>query len=356
MSDVSGSRPDPRRHLRESGVGEAATVSTGALLDQAVESAEEYLDAALLAGDPEEIARTPVRSNTRLITRRFLRHRLAVVSLVVLLLIGALAAFASVVSPYEFNPPLTPAVLDESREPPSWDHLFGTDKLGRDQFTRVLYALQKSLLVGLGVALLSVLLGVVVGALAGYYGGWVDSLLMRFTDLVLVLPALAVLLILAKNPEPSFFGLFDLPPATEVTGMILVISILGWMAMARIVRGEFLSLREKEFVEAARASGASGTRIIVRHLLPNALGPIVVFATLEVGLAILTEATLSFLGAGIELPDVSLGNLISDAEDTVGTDLAYLILFPGLVLFLIVLCVNFVGDGLRDALDPKASR
>jgi peptide/nickel transport system permease protein len=136
--------------------------------------------------------------------------------------------------------------------------------------------------------------------------------------------------------------------------MIVIIALLGWMAMARIVRGEFLSLREKEFVEAARAAGASGPRIIVRHLLPNALGPIIVFATLEVGLAILTEATLSFLGAGIELPDVSLGNMISDAEDTVGTDLAYLIIFPGFILFLIVLCVNFIGDGLRDALDPRA--
>jgi peptide/nickel transport system permease protein len=335
---------DPRRRLRESGAGEAAAVSTSALLDSAVETGEEIIDAA------------PIRSNTRLVARRFFRHKLAVASLALLLLIGALAAFASVVSPYDFNPPLTTEVLDEARQPPSWDHLFGTDKLGRDQFTRVLHALQKSLLVGLGVAVLSVAIGVTVGAIAGYRGGWVDSLLMRFTDLFLVLPALAVLLILAKNPEPSLFGLFDLPPATEVWGMIIVISILGWMAMARIVRGEFLSLREKEYVDAARAAGASGPRIVVRHLLPNAIGSIVVFATLEVGLAILTEATLSFLGAGIELPDVSLGNLISDAEDTVGTDLSYLILFPGLVLFLIVLCVNFVGDGLRDALDPKATR
>jgi len=346
MSDVSsgpGRRGDPRRHLREAGVGEAATVSTGVLLDAAVETGEETVETA------------PVRSNLRLVARRFLRHRLAVASLVVLLLIAALAALAPVVSPYDYNPPLTNEVLDQARQPPSWDHLFGTDRLGRDQLTRVLYALQKSLLVGIGVALLSVAIGVTIGAIAGYRGGWVDALLMRFTDLVLVLPALAVLLILAKNPEPSFFGLFDLPPATEVPGMILVISVLGWMAMARIVRGEFLSLREKEFVEAARAAGASGTRIVVRHLLPNAVGPIVVFATLEVGLAILTEATLSFLGAGIELPDVSLGNLIADAEDTVGTDLSYLLVFPGLVLFLVVLCVNFVGDGLRDALDPRAT-
>jgi peptide/nickel transport system permease protein len=192
--------------------------------------------------------------------------------------------------------------------------------------------------------------------MAGFYGGMTDGALMRFTDLVLVVPELAVLLIVAKNPDPSFFGVFHFPPATTVPGMILILAALGWMAIARIVRGEFLSLREKEYVEAARAAGASGPRIILRHLLPNAIGPIVVFATLEVGLAILAEATLSFLGAGIQLPDVSLGNLISDAESTVGTDLAYLIIFPGMTLFLIVLCVNFVGDGLRDALDPKATR
>jgi peptide/nickel transport system permease protein len=333
-----------RERLRESGVGEAATVSTGALLDETVDVGQELVDHG------------PIGSQPRLVARRFFGHRLATIALVVLLVISALAVFADVVSPYDVNPPLTSEVLDGAREGPSWDHLFGTDKLGRDQFTRVLHALQKSLLVGLGVAALSVLIGVTIGAAAGFYGGWIDTLLMRFTDLFLVLPALAVLLIVAKNPEPSFFGIFDLPPATEVSGMIVIIALLGWMAMARIVRGEFLSLREKEFVEAARAAGASGPRIIVRHLLPNALGPIIVFATLEVGLAILTEATLSFLGAGIELPDVSLGNMISDAEDTVGTDLAYLIIFPGFILFLIVLCVNFIGDGLRDALDPRAVR
>jgi len=348
VSDLREFRPEDRRteqeRIREGGEGLAGAAGTSALLDLGVEAGDE------LSVGP------PVRSQWHLVGRRFLRHKLAVISLVILLLLGLMAVFADVIAPYEFNPRLDAATLKEAREPPSRDHLFGTDKLGRDQFTRVLYALQKSLQVGIGVALVSVLLGATIGALAGYYGGWIDQGLMRFTDLVLVLPALAVLLILAKNPDPSFFGIVDLPPATEVNGMIIIISILSWMAMARIVRGEFLSLREKEYVEAARAAGASGPRIIVRHLLPNAIGSIVVFATLSVGLAILTEATLSFLGAGIQLPDVSLGNLISDAEDTVGTDLSYLILFPGLVLFLIVLCVNFVGDGLRDALDPKATR
>lgn len=341
------SRHEPPRgpeHLRESGAAAGAVVGTAVLLDEAIETGQ------VLVSD------APIRSQTRLILRRFLRHRVAVAALVILLLLAALAILINVVSPYEFNPLITPKLLAGARHGPSLDHLFGTDKLGRDMFTRVFTALQKSLQIGLGVALMSALIGVTIGALAGYYKGWIDALLMRVTDLVLVLPSLAVLLIIASNPQPTFFGLFDLPPATEVGGMVVILSLLGWMPMARIVRGEFLSLREKEFVEAAEAAGASGPRIIIRHLLPNAVGPIVVFATLEVGLAILEEATLSFLGAGIQLPDVSLGNLISEAEGTVGTKLAYLIIFPGLLLFIVVLCVNFVGDGLRDALDPKAVR
>ena len=341
--------PDEQRRVREGGAGTASPAGTSALLDTAIATADASF-ADIEAGAP------PVRSSWRLVARRFFRHKIATIALVVLVLVGLAATFASVVSPYEFNPTITPEVLEEARQPPSWEHPFGTDKLGRDQLTRVLHALQKSLQIGLGVALLSVVIGVIVGSIAGFYGGITDGALMRYTDLFLVIPELAVLLIVAKNPEPSFFGVFDLPPATEVSGMILILAALGWMAIARIVRGEFLSLREKEYVEAARAAGASGPRIILRHLLPNTVGPIVVFATLEVGLAILAEATLSFLGAGIQLPEVSLGNMISDAESTVGTDLAYLILFPGLTLFLVVLCVNFVGDGLRDALDPKATR
>jgi len=332
----------PQARVREAGGGEMAAVATSALVDLTVESGP--------------FGTGPIGRPGSDVGRRFFRHRLAAASLVILIVLGGLAAFAGVVSPYPENPTLTRAVLAGGRQQPTWSHPFGTDKTGRDQLTLVLHALQKSLLVGLGVALLSTVVGVTIGALAGTRGGWLDSLLMRFTDLVLVLPALAVLLIVAKNPEPTFFGLFEFPPATEVGGMILILAALGWMPMARIVRGELLSLREREYVEGARASGASELRIALRHLLPNAIGAIIVFATLEVGLAILTEATLSFLGAGIQPPDVSLGNLIADAEDTVGTSLSYLIIFPGFVLFLVVLCVNFVGDGLRDALDPHRSR
>jgi len=294
---------------------------------------------------------TAVRGPTT-VWRRFRSRRAAMIGAVLLGLVVVAAVAAPLLTPYSPRPALDRTTLAQAREAPSWSHLMGTDKLGRDQFTRVLFGLRVSLLVGFGVALVSVVIGVAVGAWAGWRRGWVDSLLMRFTDLFLVVPSLVVLLIVASNPSPTFFGLFDLPPATGVPGMVLILAALGWMPMARIVRGEFLALRERDFVEAARAAGSSGWRIVRTHLLPNVVGPIVVFATLMVGFAILDEAVLSFLGAGIQPPAVSLGQMISDAEDTVGTSLAYLILYPGLVLFVLVLAVNLIGDGLRDALDP----
>jgi peptide/nickel transport system permease protein len=286
--------------------------------------------------------RTRPRTQWQIIRRRFLHHKLAVGASVVLLVIAFLAIFAPLVAPYAVNPTLDAGTLAGARQGPSWAHWFGTDKLGRDQLTRVLYATRVSLLVGFGVAVVATVLGVVLGALAGYSRGWIDQGLMRLTDLFFVLPPVAVLLLLG-----TAYG-------TTVPGMILVLSVLAWMSMARIVRGELLSLREREFVEAARASGATAPRIIVRHMLPNVIGPVLVFFTLILGVSILTEALLSFLGAGIQPPAVSLGNMINDARDTVGTPLSYMIYFPGAVLFLVVLCVNFIGDGIRDALDPRA--
>ena len=212
-------------------------------------------------------------------------------------------------------------------------------------------------MIGLGVALLSVVIGVIVGSLAGFYGGLIDSALMRFTDLFLVIPELAVLLIVAKNPEPSFFGLFDLPPATEVTGMIVILAALGWMAM-RAHRARRVPVAPREGVRRSRAAppGASGPRIIVRHLCRTRSGRSSCSRRSRSAWRSSRRRRSRSSAPGIQLPEVSLGNLISDAESTVGTDLAYLIIFPGLVLFLVVLCVNFVGDGLRDALDPRATR
>jgi peptide/nickel transport system permease protein len=225
---------------------------------------------------------------------------------------------------------------------PSGAHWFGTDELGRDQLTRILYAGQISLKIGLAVAVLSTLIGTTLGAVAGYMGRATDQALMRLTDLFLVVPGIAVLALALK-----YFGHDDLT-------IILVLAGVFWMYIARVVRGQVLSIKEKEFVEAARASGASRTRIVVRHVLPNCIGPIVVNATLAVATAIITESTLSFLGFGVQPPATSWGNMLSDAEGYVGTSKAYLLYFPGLAILLTVLAVNFLGDGLRDAFDPQS--
>ena len=334
---------EPGGPVRRSGAGEAVTTGTAALLDADVRTA----DALAHARDLDQ----PVS-----FVRRFVGHPLAVAGAVVVVVLVLAALFAPVLASQPRVPELTASVRADALQGPSWHHLFGTDQLGRDQFSRVLYGLRVSLVVGISVAAISVVIGVAVGALAGWRGGWVDGLLMRFTDLFLVIPALVVLLVVANNPDPSFLGIFHFPPATEVSGMVIILAALGWMPMARIVRGEFLSLREREYVDAARAAGASGRRIVFTHLLPNCLGPIVVFATLAVGITVLNEAVLSFLGAGVQAPNVSLGQMIADAEGTVGSDLAYLIIYPGLVLFVLVLSVNLVGDGLRDAIDPHRRR
>jgi len=279
-----------------------------------------------------------VRSQWTFARRRFFRHRLAVLSLFVLIVVLGAGLLAKWVAPYPYDG----IDLENAGVGPTFDswHLFGTDLLGRDYFSRVIYGIQTSEKVAFLVAFLAVAIGTVVGAAAGYYGRWVDNALMRFTDLVLTLPGLAVLLTAA-----AFLG------HGSQYRVAIILSLLFWTALARIVRGQFLSLREKEYVDAAKAAGAGDLRIMFRHMLPNCLGPIIVFATLTVGIAILTEAALSYLGFGILPPTPALGLLIAQGQD-VSTDLWWLVLFPGLTIVLIVLCINFVGDGLRDALDP----
>lgn len=273
---------------------------------------------------------------------RFFRHRLAVASLIVLIALAFMAIFAPQVAPHGFNDQdLTNIAQGPTLK--GW-HLFGTDLLGRDYLSRVIYGLRTSFWVALFVASLATAIGTVIGAVAGYYGGWVDNLLMRFTDLILTLPGLAVLLVASVylgQGNPFRVG--------------LILALLFWTSLARIVRGVFLSLREKEFVEAARAAGAGDLRIIVRHMLPNTVGPIVVTLTLLVATAILTEAALSFLGFGIQPPTPALGKLIADGQ-TEGLQSWWLVTFPGLVIVIICLAINFVGDGLRDALDPTQRR
>ena len=279
---------------------------------------------------------------------RFLRHRLAVASLVVLILVSLVAIFAKQVAPYGYDE----LDLNNIAAPPTLEdhHWFGTDLLGRDYLSRVIYGVRTSLWVATFVAVLSTVIGTTFGALAGYYGGTVDNLLMRFTDLILTLPGLAVLLTAAAylGSSDSEVGPFTLSQPVKVA---LILAFLFWTGLARIVRGVFLSLREKEFVEAAKASGASDLRVIVRHILPNCIGTIVVTMTLIVATAILAEAALSFLGFGIQPPHPALGSLIAEGE-VQGFTTWWLVTFPGLVIVVVALAVNFVGDGLRDALDP----
>lgn len=323
----------------------AATVGSGALAEIADDSAQDA--AAGPAAEPE------ARTQWQLFWRRFFRHKMAVIAGLVLIGLYLVTFFADAVAPYELSQTLDSETLADARQGPSWDHWFGTDDLGRDQLTRVLYAGRVSLIVGLMVALVSTMLGTTIGALAGYYGKWVDQLLMRLTDLFLVVPALAILMMAQKGLSgKAVFG-WDLSPKQL---MIFILSIVYWQYIARVVRGVFLSLKEREFVEAARASGASSFRIITRHMLPNTIGPIAVNTTLVVGLAILTESTLSYLGFGIQPPDVSLGKLVYDAQGSVGTPTAYLVYFPGLAILVTVLAVNFLGDGMRDAFDPQSHR
>jgi peptide/nickel transport system permease protein len=293
---------------------------------------------------------------------RFLRHRLAVVCLVILILFALVAIFAKHIAPYGYDEidlehpdPVTGLALSPRLE---GGHIFGTDQLGRDYLSRIIYGIRTSLWVAFFVAILATLIGTAVGAVSGYYGGKVDNLLMRFTDLILTLPGVAVLLAAAV-----YFGSNDsevrLGPITvtipQPMKIGIILALLFWVALARVVRGLFLSLREKEFVEAAKAAGASDMRIIVRHILPNCVGPIVVTTTLFVAAAILTEAFLSFIGYGIQPPNAALGKLIVDGQSE-GFSLWWLVVFPGLAIFLIAMCINFVGDGLRDALDPTQRR
>lgn len=312
--------------------------------------------AAVAAPPPEGAAEAPTgledlqreglelkaRTQWQLARRRFLRHKLAMGSLVVLLLIFAAGLFAPALTnyrPLEIN-------LDDIGVGPTLQgrHFFGTDQLGRDYFTRVIYGIRTTARVAFLVAFLSTVIGTVIGAVAGYYGGWIDNALMRFTDLILTLPSLAVLLTAsALLGEGSEYR------------VAIILALLFWTYLARVIRGTFLSLKEKEFVEAARAIGASNIRIIVRHLMPNSLGPIIVNGTLTIATAILVEALLSFLGFGIRPPTPALGLLISQGQGAM-LDMWWLVTFPGLTIVMICLCVNFIGDGLRDALDPTQAR
>lgn len=278
----------------------------------------------------------PAQSYWGLAWHRFRKHRVAMAGGIVVLLFISAAIFAPILTPYEFDQ----IDLYKRKQPPSWPHPMGTDELGHDVLTRLLHAGRISLTVGFSAAIASAVFGTLVGALSGFYGGRLDNVLMRFTDIMFSLPDLPILIILSRYMGGS------------VLGIILVLSVFAWMSTARLVRGELLKLRTQDFTDAARALGASDSRILVRHLVPNTLAPVIVAATLTVGGAILSEAALSFLGIGIQPPTPSWGNMLQNAQDFIWTT-PWLAVWPGAMIFLTVLCFNFLGDGLRDALDPR---
>lgn len=302
-------------------------------------------DSVVRSGDPLEHAevegegygKVEGRTQREIIWRRFKRHKLALFGGAILILLYAAAFATPWISPYGFAEQDFTAM----NQGPSLAHPMGTDQLGRDTLTRVMYGGRISLMVGLGVGVTIVLVGTTLGIISGYYGRFVDSGIMSTADFVLVLPFIPVLLVLG-----SIFSL-------GVSSITLVIALLLWPRMARLVRGQVLSLRDQEYVQAAKAVGVSDFRIMLRHILPNTFGIVVVEATLIVALAIILESIVSFLGFGIQPPTPSWGNLLTDARTQMTTQW-WLTVFPGLMIVITALCVNFLGDGLRDALDPKA--
>jgi peptide/nickel transport system permease protein len=273
--------------------------------------------------------------------RRFRRNPLALVGLagVILLVLGAV--FAPLISHYDPN--AIDSALIGTPTPPSWAHLFGTDVDGRDYFTRALYGGRISLEVGFAAMLVAISVGTIYGAIAGFYGGVVDAALMRFVDVMLSFP--------------SFFLILTVEALTNqfsIVVIMLVIGLLSWPGVSRLVRAQVLSLRERDFIVAATAMGANDRRIITRHLMPNALAPVIVAATLAIGDNILTESGLSFLGLGVQIPTPSWGNMLQKALDPDTLSAPWLIAIPGLLILLTVLAFNFMGEGLREALDPRA--
>jgi peptide/nickel transport system permease protein len=279
-----------------------------------------------------------------LVWRRFRKHKPAMFSAAVLAVIVLGCVFVPLILGYDaYNAP-----VELRRQPPTLPHPFGTDELGRDLMMRIWVGGRVSLVIGVAAVFIAITIGTFVGAVAGFYGGKIDNVLMRFNDFMLAIPNLFVLLIVAQ-----LLRSLNLP---ELSGgpllIIVIIGALSWMGAARLVRGQFLSLKAKEFVDAARISGAKNNRIMWRHILPNAASPIIVSATLRVGNAILTESTLSFLGFGIQPPMPTWGNMLKNAQSQM-VIAPWIAIFPGLFIFLTVVAINYLGDGLRDALDPR---
>ena len=268
--------------------------------------------------------------------RRFRRYRLGMAGLVVIVLLGAVAIFAPLIAPY------SPYTVDTSRigEAPSLAHPFGFDGIGRDVLSRTIYGTRVALLVGLLSTAIAVAIGVVIGALAGYFGGWIDSMLSRIIDALMAFPLLVLLVTLSAVFSPS------------LKTTIIVIGVTAWASYARLVRADVLSIRERDYIQAARAAGANNSRIIRRHIMPNGLGPVITIASLGIGGIIILEAALSFLGLGVRPPTPSWGGDLSSAREYIQV-YPHMAIAPGVLITITVLSFNLIGDGLRDALDPR---
>ena len=272
----------------------------------------------------------------RIIWRRFTENPLSVTGLIIILILATVALSAPLIAPYG------PATINVYNvlSPPNSTHPLGTDDLGRDVLSRIIWGSRASLKVGFIAVGIAITIGTVLGSIAGFYGGTIDSLLMRFVDIMLAFPTFFLILAVIAIVEPS------------ISTIMIIIGLTGWMDVARLVRAEFLTLKERDFVSAARAIGASDFRIIFRHIIPNALSPVFVAATFGIAGAILTESGLSFLGLGVQPPEPSWGNILTSGKDYI-TVAWWLSLFPGLAILITVLSYNLVGEGLRDALDPR---
>jgi peptide/nickel transport system permease protein len=314
----------------------SANVSVEAATPSTASSPTPPKPAGLATLAPDLTSR-PARTPWQIAIARFRRSKLALLGLLVIAAMSLIAIFADSIAPYGENE----IDLFNITAKPSAEHWLGTDELGRDELSRLIYGARVSLLVGVGAALISTAVGIVVGSLSGYYGGWLDSALMRCVDVILAFPAIFILLI--------FFSI----QGSSVLTVILFLGLFSWMWLARVIRGEFLSLKQRDFIEAARSIGVPDGRLMWRHLLPNVGAAIIVSTTLTIAYAMLAEATLSFLGFGVPAGTPTWGNMLNAARPNY-IQVPVLAIAPGLTLTIAVLAINFVGDGLRDALDPRA--
>jgi peptide/nickel transport system permease protein len=297
----------------------------------------------------------PMLTPQQLIWRRFRKHRMALAGIIGFAILLLFIITGSIILPEERANEVD---LEARLSPPSAVHWMGTDSTGRDIFARIIYGGQISLIVGVLAVAISVTLGSLIGGIAAYYGGWIDAVLMRFTEAMLSIPSLFLLIVLGKylGREVETITVFGRSFSGSVGIVIVVIGLTSWMYLARIVRANVLSLREMDYISVARSLGASDMRIFFRHLIPNTMGAIIVSSTLGLASAILNEAYVSFLGLGVQPPTASWGNMLTSAQSFIQRGAWWMWVFPSLYIIFTILCINLIGDGLRDAFDPRSQR